>query len=115
MQVHSPLPLRTIVIAPFESTVATDASCAIEAGAADSALAVGSVAAVEFPVVVVVTDVTVLLLAAPLLQAATAMMEAASSDRRTVFEVMNPSFSPRKDERVITIPSLRHLNWKCLL
>src|SRR4051794_40500796 len=42
MQVHPLVPLRTVVMAPFASTVMTDALCAIAAGAADSALATGS-------------------------------------------------------------------------
>src|SRR6476659_6499501 len=45
MQVQPLVPLRTVVIAPFASTVTTEASCAIAAGAADSALATGSLAA----------------------------------------------------------------------
>src|SRR6476659_8936757 len=44
MQVQPLVPLRSSDIAPFASTVTIDAECAIAAGAADSALATGSLA-----------------------------------------------------------------------
>src|SRR3954451_17847315 len=42
MQVQPFVPFRTVVMAPLASAVTTEASCAMEAGAADSALATGS-------------------------------------------------------------------------
>src|SRR3954447_1163752 len=42
MQVQPLFPLRSSFIAPLGSTVTTDALCAMDAGAADSALAIGS-------------------------------------------------------------------------
>src|SRR3954454_7132684 len=48
MHVQPFLPSRTLVIFPSAPTVTTEASWAMEAGAADSALATGSVATASF-------------------------------------------------------------------
>src|SRR4051794_10415812 len=91
MQVHPLVPLRTVVMAPFASTVMTDALCAIAAGAADSALATGSLLFAAELVFVSAARVLFSGGTALLLQASTAITDPASSRISSVLIVMNPS------------------------
>src|SRR6476620_1443856 len=93
MQVHPLLPLRSSVIAPFASTVTTDASCAIAAGAADSALATGSLGFAAAEAVFVSLAATFVSLAPPpsFMQPPSAITPA-SSRMREPLDVMSPSF-----------------------
>src|SRR3954447_2291037 len=91
MQVQPFLPARTCFIAPLASTVTTAASCASDAGAADSALATGSAFEVPDAELVFVSAVAVLLVAIPdLLQALAARAAPAISRMRKALDVMNP-------------------------
>src|SRR5438270_9616876 len=88
MQVQPLVPLRSVVIAPLASTDTTDASCAIAAGAADSALAIGSFPVSAAAFFVSAEDVPPFVPA--LLHAPTAITDAASSSMRKYFDVIGP-------------------------
>jgi hypothetical protein len=83
-------------MAPLASAVTTEASCAIAAGAADSALATGSDEGAADVVLVSAAAVLFSLLpGAALLQAAALITAPASSSMRKVFDVIDPSFEGR--------------------
>src|SRR4051794_31809681 len=79
MQVQPLLPLRMTVMVPLASAVTIEASCASDAGAADSALATGSLEAVDAdPPVFVAAALSVI---AALLQLASARAAAPAVSR----------------------------------
>src|SRR3954451_12299962 len=94
MQVQPFLPARTCFIAPLASTVTTAASCASDAGAADSALATGSLLPLllALSVLVLVSVVATLLVAVPvLLHPLAASAAPAISRTRKFVDVIAPS------------------------
>jgi hypothetical protein len=93
MQVQPLLPCRSILVFPLASIVITDALCAIEAGAADSALAIGS-DAVPVPLVATeLSDAADFPLVDPaLLQAASARIATPIASGAKSLDVMSPSF-----------------------
>src|SRR4051794_17037009 len=100
MQVQPLVPWRTVVTAPLASIVMIAASCAIDAGAADCALATGSF---EAAVWICPVDASALLPATPvLLQAPTLASAPASSNvRRKDVKIMKPSYPSPEEGRAI--------------
>jgi hypothetical protein len=97
MHVQPFVPLRTSVIAPPAPTVTTDALCAIDAGAADSALATGSLEAVDAVELFAVAALSVFSeafpVAAGLVHALNARSAAPAPNQTQSFDdVIDPSF-----------------------
>jgi hypothetical protein len=95
MQVQPLLPWRTIVALPLSSIVITDALWAMDAGAADSALWIGSfeAGAASFVAAAVVSEAAVFEpVSAGLLHPASAAIAAPISSGLKSVDVMNPSF-----------------------
>src|SRR4051794_8746259 len=91
MQVQPLVPLRTTVMVPLASAVTIDASCASDAGAADSALATGSLGAVDADALVFAA--AAVLLVPALLQLASARAAAPAVSRMPGLEyIISPSF-----------------------
>jgi hypothetical protein len=94
MHVQPFFPARSCFIVPLASKVTIAASCANEAGAADSALDTGSLLEAAADVVLVsAVVVLVVVVAAGLLHAPTASVAPASSTTRRLIDVMNPSIA----------------------
>ncbi len=103
MQVQPLLPLRNSVTLPSAPTVMTDALCAIDAGAADSALLIGS----EEVASLVLDSVAAWLFAAGadavFWQPASTRPPPASRTQTCVSFISPSCFAPRKDGRRSTI------------
>ena len=112
MQVQPFLPWRRTLVAPLASIVAIDASWAIAAGAADSALAIGSPDVFDALAVEAVAVLVLEVVVAGLLQPASASAAAPAAKATCVFDrFMSPSVSFRKDEPPNTNRGQPHVNF----
>jgi hypothetical protein len=104
MQVQPLVPWRSVFIAPFASTVTTEAACAIAAGAAVSALAIGSF---ELGAAAAVVFAALFDGAGALLQAVTARAAVPATSRMLSFDnVISPSLQTGRTGRLSQIASL---------
>src|SRR3954453_7835875 len=109
MQVQPFVPLRNVVGVPLASTVIMEASCAMAAGAADSALVIGSPALAVALFLVSAAAVLFPFVLSVLLQAPTMITAPVSSRMRRLFDVIGPSMILRKDARSSTTTAGRHV------
>ena len=108
MQVQPLVPLRSICHRAFGIDPRRSSACAIDAGAADSALCDRVAGGRSGRGRVSVAALLSALLRRGLVQPPTAIAAPASSSIRNFFDVIDPSFSLRKDGRLNTIPASAH-------
>ncbi len=109
MQVQPLLPLRNVVIAPPAPAVTIEALRAIDAGAADSALEIGSppLAAASLVLVSAAAELAPLAPSPSFVHPVVSKMPVSSSVPARI-DIMSPSIILRKDGRCSTLPIRNH-------